>query len=162
MADESGGILWRTLSKEEDILSNVLKMLNATSLKNLELTCKAFRRYIKTKQLWQKRFMKINFYVFKYGTRYQILLNVTKSNLPSELHVKYKRICLSLETDLKVELCSCRLCSNQGCFFPRCDAAQIKRAMYHAHYQQQIDEEDIPMQMWYSSVYRLGCFTTKP
>ena len=77
----------------------------------------------------------------------QILVNLTKPNSPSELHVKYKRICLSLELSLKSERCQCRLCTNQKHFFPRCDAAQIKRAMFHQLYQRQIDvdDEDFPM-----------------
>ena len=97
MDAESGGSLWRTLAVEEDILKSVLEMLNPDSLKNLELTCRAFQSFIRSDQTWQKKFMKIKFHTFKYSTRMQILVNLKKPNSPSELHVKYKRICLSLE-----------------------------------------------------------------
>ena len=147
MDAESGGSLWRTLAVEEDVLKSVLEMLNPDSLKNLELTCRAFQSFIRSDQTWQKRFMKIKFHTFKYSTRMQILVNLTKPNSPSELHVKYKRICLGLELSLKSERCQCRLCTNQKHFFPRCDSAQIKRAMFHQLYQRQIDveDEDFPM-----------------
>ena len=142
MDEESGGNLWRTLSVEEDILKNVLMMLSSNSLKNLELTCRPFRYFIKRNQTWQKKFLKIKFHAFKYSTRSQILIDLTRPNLPSELHVKYKRICLSVESSLKQEVCCCRLCTNKGTFFPRCDYAQIRRAQFHAHYQQQVDEDE--------------------
>ena len=147
MDAESGGILWRTLAMEEDILKMVLEMLNPESLKNLELTCRAFYAFIRRDQTWQRKFMKIKFHTFKYSTRMQILVSLTKLGNLSELHVKYKRICLSLELSLKSEHCECRLCTNQKQFFPRCDSAQIKRAMFHQLFQRQIDvdDEDFPM-----------------
>jgi hypothetical protein len=116
---ESGGDLWRILSVEEDILKTVLRMLDPESLKNLELTCKVFRKYIKKDQTWHRKFVNIRFEVFKYGTRMQILQDLTSPTMPSELHVKYKRICLSLEPSVKSEHCSCRLCTNKGHLFPR-------------------------------------------
>ena len=114
MDAESGGTLWRTLSVEEDILKSVLEMLNSDSLKNLELTCRAFHSFIRSDQTWQKKFMKIKFHTFKYSTRMQILVNLTRATNPSELHVKYKRICLSLESRLKAERARKRTVTRRG------------------------------------------------
>ena len=118
--DEGGGILWKTLSMEEDILTKVLNMMDPSSLNSLELACKAFRHYIKRKHLWQKSFMRIDFYAFEYGTRRQILHELNNQTPSSQVHVKYKRICLSLEQLLRNELCLCSLCTNKGSYFPKC------------------------------------------
>ena len=154
MDEESGGDLWRTLSVEEDILKTVLMMLDSCSLSSLEITCRAFRTFIKRNKTWQKKFIRIDFHVLKYGTRMQLLLNINRPNVPSDLHVKYKQICLSLESNLKSELCPCRLCTNKRIQYTRCDFAQIRRVRFHYqhyHYQQQVDEEEfeeeIQMQM---------------
>ena len=48
--------LWSVLAKEEDLLVSVLKLLDPTSLKNIEASCSQFRDFIKSAGLWKIMF----------------------------------------------------------------------------------------------------------
>ena len=48
---DNGGDLWRTLSKEEDLLQGVLLQLDPVSLVNLEMVCVNFREFMQRRKV---------------------------------------------------------------------------------------------------------------
>ena len=94
---DNGGDLWRTLSKEEDLLQGVLLQLDPVSLVNLEMVCVNFREFMQRTQTWKKKFELSD----------QTLKNHVKDASESD-HIQYKRRCLklmNLEVNLKQGHC---------------------------------------------------------
>ena len=89
---DHGGDLWRTLSKEEDLLQGVLLQLDPVSLVNLEMVCVNFREFMQRTQTWKKKFELSD----------QVLKNHVKDTSESD-HIQYKRRCLKL-LNLQVNL----------------------------------------------------------
>ena len=95
MARSSGGILWRTLSIEQDLLQGVLLHLDCASLVNIELTSSNFREFMQRTHTWRKKFELCE-------NSDQTLRSAVADNSDSS-HTQYKRMCLKL-VNLKCNL----------------------------------------------------------
>lgn len=97
-SDLEGGYLWRVLSIEEDLLQAVLLHLDCKSLKNFELTCQVFRKFIQRTLSWKKMFEAHNRCYYD-DTMDKNLKVVIKRciNRTKGLHLKYKHIVLRLK-----------------------------------------------------------------
>ena len=82
---EDGGVLWRTLSREEDLLESVLLQLDPASLVSIELVCRNFRHFMQRKHIWKKRFDLVG----------QNLENPLTDKSES-IHIQHKRMFLKL------------------------------------------------------------------
>ena len=94
-----GGVLWKALSIEEDLLQAVLIQLDTESLLNMELTCSVFRKFIQRTLTWKKVFEANNHcYCSDSDTMDRNLKVMIKRciNKTKGLHLKYKHIVLRL------------------------------------------------------------------
>ena len=87
--------LWSVLAKEEDLLVSVLKLLDPTSLKNIEASCSQFRDFIKSAGLWKIMFNQ-NYPNFLENVKNEEVVKKLITGLSWDDHYKYKRLSLKL------------------------------------------------------------------
>ena len=89
--------LWSVLSKEEDLLVFVLKLLDPTSLKNIEASCSQFRDFIRSAQLWKIMFNQ-NYPNFLENVKNEEVVKKLSTTMAWDDHYKYKRLSLKLRS----------------------------------------------------------------
>ena len=90
-----GGMLWKILSIEEEILNIILKDLDAISLKNFELTSFFYRTFIQRAFIWKKKFEKDHPNYFK-GVKYNDIARRMRDYSHLDNHLKFKILCLRI------------------------------------------------------------------
>ena len=95
--DEEKISLWIVLSKEEDLLVSVLKLLDPISLKNIEASCSQFRDFIRSAGLWKIMFNQ-NYPRFLENVKNEEVLKKLSTTMAWDDHFKYKRLSLKVSS----------------------------------------------------------------
>ena len=95
--DEEKISLWIVLSKEEDLLVSVLKLLDPISLKNIEASCSQFRDFIRSAGLWKIMFNQ-NYPHFLENVKNEEVLKKLSTTMAWDDHFKYKRLSLKVSS----------------------------------------------------------------